>query len=165
MNKNTSLWIEARKNIPKIFILCHMEYPLTDLVTCQNIPWQKKFQDVSINWHIITTMWILHMDTQQQCLCWIKCEYWTLPRFVPHVLKHKKLFGTSFKRSCPLKLQRMHINNHSILGTPKEAYESMIQCLCYHYISNKFLNYIFSLCTIYLHFWYLSSLSACIWYL
>ncbi len=38
-----------------------------------------------------------------------KCEYKIPPKFVPHVLKHKKVYATFLKRSCPLELQRTHI--------------------------------------------------------
>lgn len=38
-----------------------------------------------------------------------KCEYEIPPKFAPHVLKHKKVYGTFLKRSCPLELQRTHI--------------------------------------------------------
>jgi len=33
----------------------------------------------------------------------------TLTRFVPHVLKHEKVFGASLKTLCPQKLQKTYI--------------------------------------------------------
>jgi hypothetical protein len=102
MNMNMNLWTEVGRNIPNICHPCQMEYSLIDFMTCQNILWQT---NIPPHQHKLTHCHC-HMDLP---LCSIKCEYITLPRFVPHVLKHKKVYGAFLKRSCSLKLQRTHI--------------------------------------------------------
>jgi hypothetical protein len=49
--------------------------------------------------------------------------YKTVARFVPHVLKHEKVFNISFKTLYPQKLQGHVYNNYPIPGKMKDVME------------------------------------------
>jgi hypothetical protein len=83
-----------------------------------------------------------HLDLSHEHLTTIsmfkQCEYRISRKFVPHVFKHKKVYATALKISCPWNSKRPIYSDHSI------------QWLCYLYIFNKiliiFFHFVLSIC-------------------
>ncbi len=74
VSESVSLWTRAKRFIPiyipsmstKIFLEIFWWH-------VRIYPNKSIFYHINNNSHVITAMWICHMDTQQQCFCLIKC--------------------------------------------------------------------------------------------